>query len=61
MKKYELHVQLTPKVHNGEMQNYWQIVLVTEEGSYTIQDGWAKNYHFAQVNAVKSAKALGLV
>lgn len=54
--KYTLQVQLTPKLHEGNMQFYWHIDLVTEDGQFTVKHGYRPDY----VSALSHAYTAGL-
>ena len=59
-KRYDLQVQLTPKIHNGEMAHYWHIDLIDGNGRYAIADGWNKNLAMALADAHLKIGFLGL-
>jgi hypothetical protein len=61
MKKYDLHVSLQPQLYNGAMAHYWHITLQTDDGTFTIQDGWASEYGYAIQNAERYMGKTGLV
>lgn len=48
-----LHIQLTPQIHEGELQYYWHVDLHNKEGVFTIKHGWAKTKNQAFVDAEK--------
>lgn len=56
MQKYTLEIQLQPQIHVGQMAYYWKISLETEDGTFTIRDGWADTFETATYNARLSAK-----
>lgn len=41
--KYEIRVNHKPTIHEGFMQYYWQIVLINDDGIYTVKHGWNRN------------------
>lgn len=49
--RHELRVSLKPKMHKNYMQYYWQVVLITEDGTFTVGDGWESNIAFALEDA----------
>ena len=38
-------------MHTNYMQYYWQVVLITEDGTFTVGDGWASCVQFALEDA----------
>lgn len=58
MTKYEVRVNVKPRIHNGSMQYYWQIVMICKDGVFTVKHGW--NYYLsdAMLNAAKEASIL---
>lgn len=39
---YQSHIQLTPKLHLGELNYYWHIDQHTEDGVFTVAHGYSK-------------------
>lgn len=59
--KYDLHVSLQPKIHNGSMAHYWNITQTNVDGTFTIADGWQHSVARAYDRAYQTAWKKGLV
>lgn len=60
MLKYEIRINVKPQIHNGFMQHYWQIIMICEDGIFTIKHGWNKHISDAALNAASAATSLQL-
>lgn len=58
MPKYEIRLNTVPRLHDGFMQFYWQIVMICKDGVFTIKHGWDKYISDAALNAAKEALLL---
>lgn len=52
MMRYEVRVNYKPEIHDDCMAYYWQIVLITEDGVFTVQHGWDDDIDFALLAAL---------
>ena len=41
MKKYIVEMQLSPTIHTDGMRYYWCVKLITDDGMFTVEDGWS--------------------
>ena len=57
--KYEIRVNYKPEIHEGCMKHYWQIVLITNDGVYTVKHGWSRSLSEALCNALLASKYVG--
>jgi hypothetical protein len=58
MTKYEIRINAIPRLHDGFMQFYWQIVMICNDGVFTIKHGWDKNISDAALKAAKEAASI---
>jgi len=58
MKRYIIEVNVNPQIHEGNMAHYWQICLITEDGKFTVKDGWSEDLYNAMANAYFNTKYL---
>jgi len=56
MKKYIIEISLAPQVHEGCMAHYWQIIMITNDGKYTVAHGWSYNTSKASMDAENEAR-----
>ncbi len=59
MPKYEVRLNLKPTIHDGCMQYYWQVLLINNDGVFTIKNGWNEFLPIAMLNAACIASQLG--
>lgn len=52
---YRLHVQLTPQIHEGEMQYYWHVDLHDGNNQITVKHGWSRFIQGAFNDAFKAS------
>lgn len=58
MPKYEVRVNANPRIHEGSMQYYWQIVQINEDGIFTVKHGWNKSLVRACFDAGSEASSM---
>lgn len=58
--RYDLHVNLTPKYHDGHMQHYWAIKQTNEDGVFVVRDGFNRSYGGACNQAMGVIKTMSL-
>lgn len=56
--KYHAHVNVSPEMHNGQLAHYWKIDLKTEDGIFTIRDGFHADLGCAIGQLGRSAQQL---
>ena len=54
MKRYIIEVNVNPQIHEGNMARYWQICLITEDGKFTVKDGWKQSLYHANKAAYEA-------
>jgi hypothetical protein len=59
--KYDLHVSLQPQINKGAMAHYWNITISTDDGTFTIADGWRPSVYSAIDAAHMEVRKRGLV
>jgi len=60
MQKYEVRLNLKPAIHDKYMQYHWQILLINDDGTFTIKDGWGQHMADAMLNAASAATILNI-
>ena len=58
MTKYEIRINTVPRLHDGFMQFYWQIVMICNDGIFTIKHGWSDAITIAALSAAKEAVSM---
>ncbi len=58
MQKYEVRLNLKPTIHDKCMQYHWQILLINDDGTFTIKDGWNQHIADAMLDAASAATIL---
>ncbi len=52
MKKYEVKVNYQPEIHDGMMAYFAQVVLITDDGEFSLFHCWEEDIDFALITCL---------